>query len=148
MVRLSYHEISRKTEPSGNHEQYGSRKFKGCQYSMFELMLILQTKLDYMNSISSVAKTCYNWIVLTILSLCLCGLGVPQPAVRSMIQTLACLKHHVWLFMTWTSSKDKKIGKHLQPESRPRQWCWPTHLGSSQHSSICQNVSRRSGCTI
>jgi len=44
---------------------------------------------------SNDAKSCYNCIILIIAALSLCRLGTLQSTVRSMIQTLAHLNHHV-----------------------------------------------------
>jgi len=41
------------------------------------------------------AKSCYDQIILVIAALCLCCLGTPVPATKSMITTLAQLQHHV-----------------------------------------------------
>jgi len=45
---------------------------------------------------SNDAKSCYNWIVLIIVALCLCRLGALVKATESMISTLAQLHHNVW----------------------------------------------------
>jgi len=44
---------------------------------------------------SNDTKSCYDRIVLIIAALCLCQLGAPHNVVKSMIQTLAHLNHHV-----------------------------------------------------
>jgi len=44
---------------------------------------------------SNDAKSCYDQMIFIMVALCLCCLGAPMPATKSMIVTLAQLWHHV-----------------------------------------------------
>ncbi len=79
-------------------EQYGSRKYKAANTQclnkclFYDLHCFLQTPTALC---SNDAKSCYDRILLIIAALSLCRLGAPHSAVKSMIHTLANLKHHV-----------------------------------------------------
>jgi len=79
-------------------EQYGSRKSKSAgtqclnKCLFYDLHRFTRTPAALC---SNDAKSCYNRIILMIAALCLCRLGAPHSAVKSMITTLANLKHHV-----------------------------------------------------
>jgi len=79
-------------------EQYGSRKLKlaGTQCLnkclFYDLHRYSRTPAALC---SNDAKSCYDQIVLMIAALCLCQLGTPHSAVKSMITMLAMLSHHV-----------------------------------------------------
>jgi len=79
-------------------EQYGSRKHKSAIIQCLNKCLFYDyhwfTRFPAALCLND-AKSCYDRIVLIIAALCLCWLGAPQPAVKSMIQTLARLNHHV-----------------------------------------------------
>jgi len=79
-------------------EQYGSRKHKAAgtqclnKCFFYDLHRFSRTPAALC---SNDAKSCYDWIILMIAALSMCRLGAPHSAVRSMINTLAHLKHHV-----------------------------------------------------
>jgi len=81
-------------------EQYGSRKNKvvGTQCLNKRLFYDLHHFSRQPAALcSNNAKSCYDRILLIIAVLSLCRLGAPHLAVKSMIQTLASLQHHVRL---------------------------------------------------
>jgi len=75
-------------------EQYGSRKHKAARTQCLNKRLFYNL---HQFSRQPAAKSCYNWIVLIIAALSLWQFGALHSAVKSMIQTLASLQHHVHL---------------------------------------------------
>jgi len=79
-------------------EQYGSWKLKAAGTQCLNKCLFYNLHC-YSRTLAALcfnnAKSCYDQIVLMIAALCLCQLGAPHSAVKSMITTLATLKHHV-----------------------------------------------------
>ncbi len=79
-------------------EQYGSRKNKAAITQCLNKRLFYDyhqfTQHPAVVCLNN-AKSCYDQIVLIIAALSLCHLGAPHSAVRSMIQMLAHLNHHV-----------------------------------------------------
>jgi len=81
-------------------EQYDSRKNKAAGTQCLNKRLFYD--LHHFSRqpaalCSNNAKSCYDRILLIIAVLSLCRLGAPHLAVKSMIQTLASLQHHVRL---------------------------------------------------
>jgi len=79
-------------------EQYGSQKRKVAWTQCLNKCLFynwIRTTKQPAALCSNNAKSCYDCTVLVIAVLCLCQLGATKTAIRSMISTLANLKHHV-----------------------------------------------------
>jgi len=79
-------------------QYYGSRKYKAASTQCLNKRLFYD--LHHFSRrpaalCSNDAKSCYDQTVLIIAALSLCRLGAPHSAVKSMIQTLAHLKHHI-----------------------------------------------------
>jgi len=93
MVRVSYNANSQLAP-----EQYGSQKYKLAIIQCLNKQLFYNshwfTRFPAVLCLND-AKSCYNRIVLIIVALCLCQLGAPHNVVKSMIQTLAHLNHHI-----------------------------------------------------
>jgi len=79
-------------------EQYGSHISKAAGTLCLNKWLFydnIRAMIIPVTLCSSNIKSCYNWIALLIVALCLCHLGVPVKAMESMIAMLAQLHHHV-----------------------------------------------------
>jgi len=79
-------------------EQYGSRNRKAAGTQCLNKRLFynyIQAMKIPAALCSNDAKSCYNRIVLVIAALCLCRLGAPVSAVKSMTGTIAQLQHHI-----------------------------------------------------
>ena len=76
-------------------EQYGSQKHKATITQCPSNKWLFYDNQQPVALCSNDAESCYNQIVLIIAALSLCRLGTPHSAVRSMIQTLAHLEHHI-----------------------------------------------------
>ena len=79
-------------------EQYGSRKkLSATQASVKNrLMHDLMRQTRHGSIIcSNNAKSCYNRILHSVLSLSLQRLGVPQPSIQSMLTTIQKMKHQI-----------------------------------------------------
>ncbi len=81
-------------------EQYSSRKHKAARTQCLNKRLFYNLHQFFRQPAAlclNDAKSCYNWIVLIIAALSLWQFGALHSAVKSMIQTLASLLHHVHL---------------------------------------------------
>jgi len=81
-------------------EQYGSHKFKLAIHQCLNKCLLydlIRFRCQLAALCSNDARSCYDRIMLIIVALSLCRLGAPHSAVKSMIQTLVSLQHHVRL---------------------------------------------------
>jgi len=106
-------------EVAGGLEQYGSRKHKLANLQCLNKRLLynlVQFCQQPMALCSNDAKSCYDWIVLTVAALCLCQAGIPLASVASMVQTLHNMHHYTRMaFGNLTISQGQhKWGKPIE----------------------------------
>ncbi len=79
-------------------EQYSSRKLTSAGMQCLNKCLFYDLHRYFRTPAalcSNDTKSCYDQIVLMIAALCLCRLGAPHSAVKSMITMLVMLRHHI-----------------------------------------------------
>jgi len=79
-------------------EQYGSCKHKSAIYQCLNKNLfydLIQFKRQPAALCSNDVKSCYNWITLLAMALCLIQFWGSQPMIHSMITTFHKMQHHI-----------------------------------------------------
>jgi len=91
-------------------KQYGSRKDKAMNIQSLNKQLfydIIRLKCQPTALCSNYTKSCYNRIVLLVMVLAMCWLGGTVNGLKSMVDTLATIKHHICVVF-----KDSKKGQN------------------------------------
>jgi len=95
-------------------EQHGSWKEKAANIQSLDKQLFYNTiQFNHQPAAlcSNETKSCCNRIVLLVVALAMCHLGGMIDGIKSMVETLSTMKHHIqWCLATQNRDKISKIG--------------------------------------